>query len=518
MRTAARLIRCAVAAALVAVANAEQRGLTVDGVADIPVFSALHHFTPTQGTLQMWVRGTGRYSGQSYPYYFAYEHDVTAGTRPDQLEVSEYTRQAKSSNSPNFHVMGSFDTTSQAHNLCGPATVIPDIREWTQITVTWKQEEPDVTDAHTYINGQLVHRAWVHSQWHDPGGGTFALGGRTRRSHPGHVTVDEVRLKRVAIDGHQVRSDYRRMAVGKQPLARDASTTFFAHFDRSTRPDYAAGDGSAGFGTGSQGVLGEGYPFAPERLPTAVMVAPTLHTAPVIDGNLDDSVWRNLPWSPAFVTLAGTEAKSVNRFKIAHDDTNLYIALSFSVRDPAKLVARHSRDIRDGKLWRDDCAEVFINPTPSDKLNYYHFIVNSKGSRYDALGMGPGWNANWVVSSEAGPGVWRMEMLLPLSAFERGSFRKGEVWRINAAREDRVDHEVSAWSPTFEDDLHATDRFWRAGLWRAHESRCRDSRGAPETRACPSAKRPADTGPNRGTRFPNGWPGSGQGPGTAHRG
>jgi len=79
------------------------------------------------------------------------------------------------------------------------------------------------------------------------------------------------------------------------------------------------------------------------------------------------------------VNLRGTEPLKASTEAYMMCDTNaLYIAFVCHEPKPEKLVVTQNNE----RLWDDDCVEVFIDPGHTEK-NYYHFIINSKGTQAD---------------------------------------------------------------------------------------------------------------------------------------
>ncbi len=191
-----------------------------------------------------------------------------------------------------------------------------------------------------------------------------------------------------------------------------------------------------------------------------VIVAPKISTPITIDGKINEAAWQSIGWSKPFVIITnGKKTSAVSRFKIAYDETHLYIATSFTIPAGGKLVTSSSADAHDGNLWEEDCVEIFLNPNINDEFNYYHFIVNANASRYDALGMSAGWDARWVAATHIEKGIWQTELAIPFSSFGAKAPKTGDVWRINVARDDKVNDEITAWSATFSRSLHIGQRF-----------------------------------------------------------
>lgn len=120
----------------------------------------------------------------------------------------------------------------------------------------------------------------------------------------------------------------------------------------------------------------------------------------------------------------------------------------------------------DGKVWRDDCAELMLMPDPTSN-RYFHFAVNSLGTRYDAActvgskQRDPGFNSGWTATVKHGEHGWTATMTIPLRPLG-ATPSHAQVWKLLAGRENNPAHHVAAWPPT--QSFHHTDSFALAAL------------------------------------------------------
>ena len=163
---------------------------------------------------------------------------------------------------------------------------------------------------------------------------------------------------------------------------------------------------------------------------------------PLIDGKLDDPVWKDAKWQEGFVELGtGKPADTATRFAVACDDRFLYVAFRCAEPDLDKLKAKMTkRD--DAGLYGDDVVELFVAPGPQ-RTDYYQFEVNPKGTVADAAAHQSGtvrdiaWNSGVQVATAVMEGEWTVEMAVPLADMELGVFASGN-WGINVARVRRA--------------------------------------------------------------------------------
>ncbi|MBM4086594.1 MAG: hypothetical protein FJ272_17560, partial [Planctomycetes bacterium] len=152
------------------------------------------------------------------------------------------------------------------------------------------------------------------------------------------------------------------------------------------------------------------------------------------------------------------------RARVAHDDTNLYLAVE--VDEPAMQSLRApSRPHDDGDTWKDDCVELFLAPEPGG-LTYYQFIVNAAGARYDSCeggkGLAAAWNAkpDWQATVAKQADRWTAEIAIPFAALGVEKPLRGELWGLKICRSvwgrggDRREDRNTAWAYTPSPSYH----------------------------------------------------------------
>ncbi len=157
---------------------------------------------------------------------------------------------------------------------------------------------------------------------------------------------------------------------------------------------------------------------------------------PVIDGEIDEA-WKNAARIDNFVTMEGKPlSRQWTKVFLLYDDQALYLA--FECQHPEIAKMRTTCTKRDQEVCMDDSVEIFLDPGRT-KSDYYHFMVNSKGTFYDALGSRAGsiynaeWNAEFPLKTKIGENAWYLEMALPYAVFDISPETKG-TWGINFCR------------------------------------------------------------------------------------
>jgi len=101
--------------------------------------------------------------------------------------------------------------------------------------------------------------------------------------------------------------------------------------------------------------------------------------APVIDGRLDEQIWKKIPRSPRFVDLiSGGETIHNTQAAVCWDDENLYVAYWLEETDIQAKLKNHN-DL----IYTENDAELFI----AGKDAYYEFEINALGTRYEVFFM-----------------------------------------------------------------------------------------------------------------------------------
>jgi hypothetical protein len=219
-----------------------------------------------------------------------------------------------------------------------------------------------------------------------------------------------------------------------------------------------------------------------------------------IDGKLDESSWRAVSWSDAFVDIQGPDAtppRFRTRVKMLWDDENFYIAADLDEPDIWATLTE-----RDSVIFHDNDFELFIDPT-GDTHNYYELEVNALRTAWDLLLPQPyrdggsgitGWD---IAGLKVGVDVrgtinhpgdkdegWSVELAIPWKTLReaapgRRAPKAGDQWRINFSRVEwqtdvenggykkRVDPKTGkpfpednwVWSPQGAINMHMPERW-----------------------------------------------------------
>ncbi|MBI3920581.1 MAG: hypothetical protein HY318_04100 [Armatimonadetes bacterium] len=171
---------------------------------------------------------------------------------------------------------------------------------------------------------------------------------------------------------------------------------------------------------------------------------------PAIDGRLDDLCWQTVPQITEFRCVDRNGAFPSQRTEawIACGEDALFVAVRCH-DDHIEQVQAVETGL-DGRVWRDDCIEVFLMP---GMPYYYHFGANLLGTRYDARHDVTGkdkappesWHADWRAAAQRGKDQWTMEISIPFACLQLGAARLAAPFGFNLGREQRRLTEFSCW-------------------------------------------------------------------------
>ncbi|MDR9418992.1 DUF5916 domain-containing protein [Gracilimonas sp.] len=153
-------------------------------------------------------------------------------------------------------------------------------------------------------------------------------------------------------------------------------------------------------------------------------------TAPFIDGELDDEIWKGISPITTFTQVwpdDGSPATEDTEVRIAYDRDNLYFAFRFYDDNPELIRAKNLE--RGGRNNRDDHAYIGID-TFKEGRNAYLFEMNALGTQDDALITDEkitydsfSWNAVFVSETKIDDEGWTLEVSIP---FRQLRFPEGE--------------------------------------------------------------------------------------------
>ncbi|MBC8400476.1 MAG: carbohydrate binding family 9 domain-containing protein [Candidatus Marinimicrobia bacterium] len=187
---------------------------------------------------------------------------------------------------------------------------------------------------------------------------------------------------------------------------------------------------------------------------TSCLPAILTNSAPTIDGQLIESVWKSTMPATDFVQyepFCGAPSTTNIEAMVTYDSSRLFIA--FRVWEPGSITAQLTS--RDAALLNDD-AVILVLDTYFDRQTAYYFIVNAIGTQLDGRiindgqGVDDTWDAPWqaaVVQTDYG---WSAELAIPFTSLKYKSV-DSQSWGINFGRTRHLTFETSFWTGPLND-------------------------------------------------------------------
>jgi hypothetical protein len=172
---------------------------------------------------------------------------------------------------------------------------------------------------------------------------------------------------------------------------------------------------------------------------------------PVVDGRLDDEIWRRMASTAFFTDVATGEAvEDDTTVWIGYDEVNIYVAVHARDRHPERIVARQTR--RGGSMSGEDRIRFRINPFNSRRgEDESELNVNPLGTQSASIAGGRAaqqeWEGAWESAAQIVDDGWTVEMAIPWRIFTRpaGAGRRMNMG-INFERYQARTDILSYWS------------------------------------------------------------------------
>jgi hypothetical protein len=184
------------------------------------------------------------------------------------------------------------------------------------------------------------------------------------------------------------------------------------------------------------------------------IVVPRFDKPPVIDGKLDDEVWKQAVVLKDFLQVSPGDNIAPSRpteMMLGYDARTFYMAFH-CYDEPDKVRATVAK--RDA-VFGEDNMRIFLD-TFNDQRRAYVVGFNPLGVQQDGImteGSGTDFSVDIVMESKGmlTPDGWTLEVAIPFKSlrYEAG---KGKLWGIHAWRNiDRFNDEIDSWMPLSRD-------------------------------------------------------------------
>ena len=183
--------------------------------------------------------------------------------------------------------------------------------------------------------------------------------------------------------------------------------------------------------------------------------------APVIDGALDEAVWRSAALLDTFTQqepAEGEPATERTEVRLLYDSQALYIAVHAYDSNPAGVIATEMR--RDSPRMLDEDNFQIIFDTFRDSRSGYMFVTNPLGAKLEqqvfeegggnargaASNINRDWNGVWSAAARRTSDGWTAEIMIPTVTL-RSPDVESQLWGINFMRNIRRKNEQVFWAP-----------------------------------------------------------------------
>jgi hypothetical protein len=159
---------------------------------------------------------------------------------------------------------------------------------------------------------------------------------------------------------------------------------------------------------------------------------------PVIDGNLDEEVWRN-PVTGLFAPEESPASADPVSFYFAWDSNNLYVAARCTEMKMDSITAKAKE--HDGAVYGDDCVGYFLQADSGD-TPIYQVYFNPLGVCFDQkittkdgipIAADRQWNGTYEAKTSSGKDYWVIEARIPLEQLGARA-EPGKTWAVNFRR------------------------------------------------------------------------------------
>ncbi|MEE8164251.1 MAG: carbohydrate binding family 9 domain-containing protein, partial [Myxococcota bacterium] len=157
---------------------------------------------------------------------------------------------------------------------------------------------------------------------------------------------------------------------------------------------------------------------------------------PVIDGVLDDEVWRHAQVIDDFTQVEPHQGDAPSQrtdIRILIDRETLYFGISCFERRPDQIIARRME--RDDRFFLEDSITITLD-TFHDRRNGFLIQTGPRGGRRDGSfenrNFEENWDGIWSAKAQITSEGWFAEIAIPFKTlpFKPG----GDLWGLNISR------------------------------------------------------------------------------------
>ena len=171
----------------------------------------------------------------------------------------------------------------------------------------------------------------------------------------------------------------------------------------------------------------------------------------ILDGYLTEKTWCEAEIKGNFIQHYPYDtslAETHTFFRLAYDENRLYAAFTCINRNPNKAFVVQSLK-RDFSITQSDAVVLTLGPF-ADGQNGFSFGVTPQNAQREgaienggSFGVTTAWDQIWYSATRIAKDTWFAEFEIPFKSLRFPS--KLKIWKINVARSDFKNNEVSTW-------------------------------------------------------------------------
>lgn len=168
--------------------------------------------------------------------------------------------------------------------------------------------------------------------------------------------------------------------------------------------------------------------------PKPVLNCTAIEEPPFLDGKLDEECWTKSTPTVLKDAVGMTAANYQTEVWLAHDNTNLYLALRCKHPEgPGNYAAPVKPRTRDADLRPFDRVSLLLD-LDRDYCTYYHLQVDQRGCTWEDCWGDKSWNPTWYVAVHSDATSWQIEAAIPLTELTGNPIGTGQTWAGNVVR------------------------------------------------------------------------------------
>ncbi len=188
---------------------------------------------------------------------------------------------------------------------------------------------------------------------------------------------------------------------------------------------------------------------------------------PDIDGEMDEMYKKATPLKLKNIADPKKPVAAPTTAYVITAKREMYVFFQCSLPPMDQVKAEVTE--RDGPVWNDESVELFLDPAGTRTGEYFHIVINTLGTTYDAKGAGRRWDRSWKpklrIQTKVEKTGWRAEVAVPFKELVEDDAWVSRTWAGNLNRLARLPggNEDTAWCPTGGRSSHVPAKF--GTLW-----------------------------------------------------